>query len=190
MVFAPKQVLIATLLAATGAVAMAQTPPPPPAAPAAPAAGESAPSRAAPGERHARRAPAEREKRMAEHHAKRLAELKAALKLTAAQEGAWNTFTAATQPPARGERPPMDREAFKNLTTPQRIDLMEQRSAEHQARMKQRGDATKAFYAQLSPEQQKVFDQRAMRHGPRGDGPRGMHGPHGRPGDQGGPGPR
>lgn len=137
MVFAPKQVLIATLLAATGAVAMAQTPPPPPAAPAAPAAGESAPSRA-----------------------------------------------------ARGERPPMDREAFKNLTTPQRIDLMEQRSAEHQARMKQRGDATKAFYAQLSAEQQKVFDQRAMRHGPRGDGPRGMHGPHGRPGDQGGPGPR
>ena len=97
---------------------------------------------------------------------------------------------AATQPPARGERPPMDREAFKNLTTPQRIDLMEQRSAEHQARMKQRGDATKAFYAQLSAEQQKVFDQRAVRHGPRGDGPRGMHGPHGRPGDQGGPGPR
>lgn len=189
MVFAPKQVLIATLLAATGAAAMAQTPPPPPAAapgaPVAPAAGE-----AAPGTRPALRDPAAREKRMAEHHAKRLAELKAALKLTAAQEGAWNTFTAATQPPARGERPPMDREAFKNLTTPQRIDLMEQRSAEHQARMKQRGDATKAFYAQLSAEQQKVFDQRAVRHGPRGDGPRGMHGPHGRPGDQGGPGPR
>ena len=161
MVFAPKPVLIATLLAATGAAAMAQTPPPPPAAapgaPVVPAAGE-----AAPGARPAWRDPAAREKRMAEHHAKRLAELKAALKLTAAQEGAWNTFTAATQPPARGERPPMDREAFKNLTTPQRIDLMEQRSAEHQARMKQRGDATKAFYAQLSAEQQKVFDQRAM----------------------------
>ena len=174
MTYAPKRLFIATLLAATGAVAMAQTPPPPPAAPAAPAAGESAPSRAAPGERHARRAPAEREKRMAEHHAKRMAELKAALKLTAAQEGAWNTFTAATQPPARGERPPMDREAFKNLTTPQRIDLMEKRMAERQAHMKQRGEAVKAFYAQLTPEQQKVFDERGMRHG-KGEGRHGGH---------------
>ncbi len=52
--------------------------------------------------------------------------------------------------------------------------------------MKQRGDAVKTFYAQLTPEQQKVYDERAMRGG-RGEGQRGggRHGHHGM-----GPGPR
>ena len=174
----PKNLLIAAVLAATGAIAVAQAP-----APVAPAAGDSATQqRAAPGERRERMDPAQRQQRMAEHHAKRQAELKAQLKLTPAQEGAWNQYTSAMQPPAKGPR--MDRAEFDKLTTPQRIDRMQQRSAERQAQMKQRGDAVKAFYAQLTPEQQKVYDERAMRGG-RGDGHRGRHGHHGM-----GPGPR
>ena len=46
--------------------------------------------------------------KMQDRMAKRQAELKAKLKITPAQEGAWSTFTAAMQPPApmmRGERP-------------------------------------------------------------------------------------
>ena len=176
MTFAPKQLLIASLLAATGVIATAQTPAPAaPAAPAAataPAAGETNAQRTR-GERGPRD-PAEFRKRMAERHAKHQAELKSALKLSPAQEGAWTQFTGAMQPPAPGERPRMDREEFKKLTTPQRIDLMEKRGAERQARMKQRGEAVKAFYAQLTPEQQKVFDERGLRHG-KGDGPRGGH---------------
>ena len=38
----------------------------------------------------------------------------------------------------------------------------------------QRGEAVKAFYAQLTPEQQKVFDERGMRHG-KGEGRHGGH---------------
>ncbi|MFD1712513.1 hypothetical protein FVQ98_09610 [Ottowia sp. GY511] len=187
MTKAPKHLLLATLLAATGIVATAQTPASTaqPAPTAAPAAGDAS---AQPGQRQARGNPAERQKRWAEHRAKRQAELKAALKLTSAQEGAWITFTTATQPPARAERSAQDRDAFKNLNTPQRIDLMEKRMAERQAHMKQRGDAVKTFYAQLTPEQQKVFDERGMRFG-KGEGKRGHrgghHGHHGM-----GPGPR
>ena len=52
--------------------------------------------------------------------------------------------------------------------------MMEKRMAERQAHMKQRGEAVKAFYAQLTPEQQKVFDERGMRHG-KGEGRHGGH---------------
>lgn len=184
MTRAPKHLLLATLLAATGVIATAQTATPAaqPAPTAAPAAGDAS---AQPQQRHAKGNPAERQKRWAEHRAKRQAELKAALKLTPAQEGAWTSFTTATQPPARAERSPQDREAFKNLKTPERIDMMEKRMAERQAHMKQRGEAVKAFYAQLTPEQQKVFDERGMRHGKgegRHGGHRGGHHGHGRAG--------
>ncbi|RZL93508.1 MAG: hypothetical protein EOP76_09240 [Variovorax sp.] len=40
-----------------------------------------------------------------------------------------------------------------------------------------RAEATKSFYAVLSPEQQKTFDAESMRHGPRG-----KHGHRGHPG--------
>lgn len=80
------------------------------------------------------------------------------------------------QPPA--QRPPrMDRAQMAQLTTPQRIDRMQAMQAERQQFMTQRMDAIKAFYAQLTPEQQKVYDQQAMRHGKggrHGGGP-GMH---------------
>ena len=165
----PKRLFLAGLLAASlGSVAIAQNAPQ--ATAAQPAAGEAS--------GRARMDPAQRQQRMAEHHAKRQAELKAQLKLTPAQEGAWTAYTAAMQPPANAQRrgPRMDRAEFDKLTTPQRIDRMEQFAAERQAQMKQRGDAVKAFYAQLTPEQQKLYDDRAMRGG---KGKRGGPGHHG-----------
>ena len=168
----PRRLLLGALLATSSAIALAQTPPPPVAA--TPAAGEAA----AHGKHHGRMDPAQRQQRMAEHRARRLAELKAQLKLVPAQEGAWTAYTAAMQPPANAQRrgPRMDRAEFDKLTTPQRIDRMEQFAAERQAQMKQRGDAVKAFYAQLTPEQQKLYDDRAMRGG---KGKRGGPGHHG-----------
>ena len=175
MTHTPRTLLLAALIAGACSVASAQTPPPAPTA--QPAAGEAS-ARPQGERRHGRMDPAERQKKMAEHRAKRQAELKAALKITPAQEGAWTQFSAAMQPPAAGQRPRMDRAEMEKLTTPQRIDRMQQLHAERDAHMKQRGDAVKAFYAQLSPEQQKVFDERAMRHGGR-DGERGgRHGQH------------
>lgn len=42
-----------------------------------------------------------RAERRAEHHAKHIADLKQRLQITSAQEGAWNQFVSAMQPPAR-----------------------------------------------------------------------------------------
>ena len=52
------------------------------------------------------------------------------------------------------------------LTTPERIDKMKELRAQHlgemTAAMDKRGEATKAFYAVLTPDQQKVFDTQVM----------------------------
>ena len=102
-----------------------------------------------------------------EHMKKRMEKLKADLKLTPAQEGAWTTYINAMKP---GERPARgDREAFAKLTTPERIDKMREMRAKRNAEMDRRADATKAFYGQLNAEQQKTFDAATLR----------MHGDHG-----------
>jgi periplasmic protein CpxP/Spy len=129
-----------------------------------------------------------------ERMAKRQAELKAKLKITPAQEGAWTTFAAAMQPPANmaggmmGMRhDPKIKADMDKLTTPERIDKMQAMRAERMktmsAEMDKRGAATKAFYAVLSSEQKAVFDATAMRGGRHGmGGEHGGRGEHGRMG--------
>ena len=96
-------------------------------------------------------------------HAKHVAELKQKLQITAAQEGAWNTFTEAVKPtPAMFQRP--DHQALEALTTPERIDKMRALRKEHEAQIDQRDEAVKTFYAVLTPAQQKVFDAEFHRH--------------------------
>ncbi len=149
--------VMAGFLATTGASAMAQG------APVAPPAG-------APGERMMEHHdPAKMQAMMARHHA----ELKTRLNITAAQEGAWTAYSAAMQPPAQGMRATAEqRAAFDKLTTPERIDKMAamrtQRMTEMNAAMDKRGAATKALYAALNPEQQKVFDAEHKQHGMHG----------------------
>lgn len=157
-----KHLLTAGLLASIGFAAVAQG-----------TAGSTPPADAtrAPA-RMGQHDPAKMQQYRAEHMAKRQAALKEKLKITPAQEAAWSTFTAALTPPAMGQRP--DRAEFEKLTTPQRIDKMRELRNQHMAAMDQRAEATKAFYGQLTPEQQKVFDAQTLRrgHGMRG----GMHG--------------
>jgi len=116
--------------------------------------------------------------RMEKMVARRLAELKAKLKITSDQESAWTTFAAAMKPPVRDAEKRPDRAELDKLTTPERIDKMHalrtQRLAEMNAAMDQRDDATKTFYATLSPEQKKVFDSEHARMGER-------HGDHHKP---------
>ncbi len=158
---------LAALLAASGASVMAQG------APAAPAPRTES--------RMGKHDPAKMQAMMA----KRQADLKAALKITPAQEGAWTAYTAAMQPPAgmHAGHGSEQRAEMDKLTTPQRIDKMRdmrtQRMSEMSANMNKRDDATKALYAALSPEQQKVFDAQAKhgRHGGKGDSShQGRHG--------------
>lgn len=173
--------ILASLLATAGMGAIAQG------TDAAPAALK--PGTSAPAAQNAR--PHHGEHKMGRHDpakmqawmAKRQAELKAKLKITPAQEGAWTSFTAAMQPPARmmgGEGPMAGQRAeLDKLTTPERIDKMKamrtERMTEMNAEMDKRGDATKAFYAALSLEQQKTFDAEHRKMGEEHRG-RGHHG--------------
>lgn len=119
-----------------------------------------------------------------ERATKRLEVLKAKLKITAAQEGAWTTFSTAMKSPANGmmgmHHDPKLKAEMDKLTTPERIDKMrtlrQQRMTTMNAEMDKRADATKAFYGTLSSEQKAVFDAVAMQGG------------HGRHGEKGGRG--
>ncbi len=150
-----KSLVVAGLLAGAGFSVMAQKP-----APDA-AATDGKPRM----EHHQRMDPA----KMDEMRAKRTAELKAKLKITAAQEGAWTTFTSAMKPPAHDAKQRPDRAELDKLSTPERLDKIRALRTQHltdmQAEMNKRDDATKAFYTTLTPEQKKVFDEEHARMG-------------------------
>ncbi|MDR3512344.1 MAG: Spy/CpxP family protein refolding chaperone [Caulobacteraceae bacterium] len=135
--------------------------------------------------------------RMREHAEARAKALRAILNLRPDQEPAFQAFLASMKPEhpeGMPEHPGMDHpdmnamdhpdmDAMEQLTTPQRLDKMAARMAEHQAEFQRRAEAIKRFYAVLSPEQQRAFD---ALHGLMGHGPEGREGP-GAPGP--GPGP-
>ena len=104
---------------------------------------------------------AEFQAKRAEHQAKRVAQLHDALKITPAQENAWNAFVASMKPQARGARP--DRAAQAGLTAPQRLAQHIERQKQRTAMMEQRLGAVNSFYAVLTPEQKKTFDDKAAR---------------------------
>ena len=98
---------------------------------------------------------------------KHQAVLKAQLKLTPAQEGAWTAFTDSMKPAAAMmpmQRP--DPVGMAKLTTPERLDKMkalrDERMKTMTTAMDMHVEATKTFYAALTPEQQKVFDATSM----------------------------
>ena len=133
----------------------------------------------APEGRHGHAATMEqRQAKMAEHRAKRLAELHDALKLSSSQEAAWNTFVNATKPAPMAHHG--DRAAWASLTAPARMEKMIEMSKERTAHMEQHLAAVKTFYATLTPEQKKIFDQQTSR-GFGGE----RHGKHGQPMQQG-----
>lgn len=178
-----KGLLLAALLASAtfaSSGAFAQAPQGSTTAPTPPAAEAQA---VAPDQgKHMRHTGADREKRfehMQQRRAQHMAALKEKLKLTPAQEGAWSTFAEAQRPPVRpgaGE-PSFDRGEFAKLTTPQRLERMQARQAERSAMFAKRADATRSFYATLSPQQQKTFDAESMM--PFGHGEHGEHHRHG-----------
>lgn len=183
MTFAPRKLLVASALASAAFMALAQTPPPP-AAPPTPMAGDAQPAPGTPRAGGAeRRDPAAMQQRMEQG----LAREKARLQITAAQEPAWNAFTTAIRPdPAQRARMQAERGEWAKLTTPERIDRMRAERSQRDAEIDRRGDATKTFYAALTPAQQKLFDERPMMHG----GPGGKGGPgqgHGPRGERGAP---
>jgi protein CpxP len=132
---------------------------------------------------------AERQKMFEEFKQRREQRLHDILQIKPAQEGAFKTFVSSVGPKPRGDkdghpgegRPGAER---KEMTTTERLDRMAQRLAEAQGRIQ----ATRAFYASLTPEQRKAFDEvgpgmgrsmmaeRVHFRGPPG-GPHGLEGP-------------
>ncbi len=126
--------------------------------------------------------------KMQERMAKHIAELHDKLKITTAQEPAWKTFIESTKPSmppgAQAMRP--DHKEMDKLSTPARMEKMLEKLKEHEAMMQTRLTSLKTFYAVLTPEQQKVFDDshRQMMHRWSKDGHGMQHGM----GDMGGRG--
>jgi len=124
----------------------------------------------------------------------RLAELKVKLKITPAQEAAWTTYTDAIKPTPRTTQHASMAASHADLSklpTPERLDRMRALHTEHMAamttRMDQRAEATKTFYAVLSADQKKVFDDQFSRLSGGRDGHRagpmgGQHERHQQPG--------
>ncbi len=114
---------------------------------------------------------ARRHERMQEHMAQRAAELKAQLKLSPEQEGAWNAYAGAMKPatpPAAAQRAD-----HAKLSTPERLDRMREMRRLRDAEFDKRDAATRSFYAGLNAEQKKIFDDNTGRRHPEGR----RHGP-------------
>lgn len=100
-----------------------------------------------------------------ERAAKRTLKLQEALKLTPAQQSAWSSYTSAIKPPERADRG--ERGAWKTMAAPDRMAKRIEMAKQRVTMMETRLEATKAFYAVLTPEQKKLFDQNSMRGGHR-----------------------
>ncbi|HLI65265.1 MAG TPA: Spy/CpxP family protein refolding chaperone [Caulobacteraceae bacterium] len=125
----------------------------------------------------------QRQARMHERMQEEAQRLHALLNLRPDQEAAFQAFQAAMapQPHERGEHRD---HAQGQLTTPERLDRMADRMAKHEADFRRKAEAIRAFYAVLSPEQQRAFDALPMpggrgEHGDHGDHNRGPRGPEG-----------
>jgi len=114
----------------------------------------------------------QRRAKMSEMYAKRQARLHDQLKLTAQQESAWASYQAAIKP-SMPDGPRPQRGEFAKLTAPERLSKMIEMTKQREAKMETHLTALTAFYGQLTPEQKKVFDDRAMG---------GKHGGHGQRG--------
>lgn len=133
-------------------------------------------------------AAAERGERMGQRYERHLDALKAKLQLSAAQESAWTGFASTLKErPAHSADHLAQHQALMQLSTPERLEHMKALRTQHQAEMNTTMDrhmeATRSFYATLTPEQKKVFDTETARLmqgiGRHGNAPYGGH--HGGP---------
>lgn len=88
---------------------------------------------------------------------KRKAELHDKLKLNAGQEAAWQTYISKVTPMVPTNRP--DPAEMQKLSAPERMEKMLGFMKEGENRMSTATAATKEFYAVLTPEQQKIFNE-------------------------------
>ena len=97
----------------------------------------------------------------------RLAGLKSELKITPAQEPAWNAYVEQAKSQAESMRSSMIAMHERTpATLPERLELRDQIWKERQARSEAMGQKLKDLYAALTPEQKAILDQRTGGNGP------------------------
>ncbi len=104
--------------------------------------------------------------KMEKYHEQHMAKLHDKLKLTAQQEPAWKKFTAVNPMADKSLRP--DPAEMEKLNAPQRLEKGLEHMKTMEAKMTEHLAALKEFYAVLTPEQQKIFDDQMPRPGSRG----------------------
>ena len=86
-----------------------------------------------------------------------------ALHLRIGQESAWAAYKASVAPsPQAQQRRRAAAMLFPTITAPRRIDLVQAEMQRDLDDFRRQADALKAFYATLSPEQQRVFDTQTL----------------------------
>lgn len=102
--------------------------------------------------------------RMAQH----LDQVQRDLKLTPQQQPAWDAFRAAMTAQAEGMTAMRDQMQADGKTLPERLTQRQAMMEQGMARMQAMSKTVQDFYAQLTPDQQKIADTlMAGRHGPR-----------------------
>ncbi|HEY3951137.1 Spy/CpxP family protein refolding chaperone [Phenylobacterium sp.] len=92
------------------------------------------------------------------------------LRLNPGQEPAWHDYVMAVAPDPNVEaRHRATQELLPMVPTPRRIALIEATMQQDDMDFRRQGEAVKAFYGKLTPEQQKVFDRDTL---PTDDDPR------------------
>lgn len=89
----------------------------------------------------------------------RLSDLKALLKITTAQEAAWQTFTTAAKQQAAGMQTMRTQMQQGTGTVPERMAQRTTAMQQRAAAMTTMTDAINAVYAVLTPEQKTIADQ-------------------------------
>lgn len=89
-----------------------------------------------------------------------------ALKLNPEQEKAWEKYQSSFKDMKPVERPLVAGDS--GLSAPERAEKMLEFSRQRQDQMSQHLAAMKTFYATLTPEQKKVFDEQHNKRSPRG----------------------
>ena len=96
----------------------------------------------------------------------KLRQLHGDLHLTAAQEAAWRNYAGAVMSDAQAQaRHEAAEQLLPQLPTPRRIALIDATTAEDVADLHRRGEVVDAFYAGLSPDQQRTFDRETVQNG-------------------------
>ena len=88
------------------------------------------------------------------------ADLRATLHLRPDQSAAYARFQRDAGPqPERDQERAEESRRLPQMTTPQRIDWTTRQLEEDLRDLRRQGPAVKAFYAQLSPDQKRTFDE-------------------------------